>query len=722
MQEQLVDITQSIRFANGCKIAPVIADGLFLGLGSVSVGGVALRHSRRPMFVEIRNPDGIELSDYSIAKQSISPTAATFEFAMKRRQSGMTERMLHEVRYRYAATDWTATPEDATDTRLRLKLRPVVRQIGEYEAIGFSYQYHYTSPSIQLYKLLDRSTWEIGGDAHGNEIWMRNGWSQPIVPIKQTEQHFSTEWHQPNIKYPDIFQFVPLQTQLQGFTFTASAAGVLITWATQASHIRTLVEKPRGYDEIVHLHEHCQDLSGELTTSPMEVLFIPGQFDWVQRANLYWSMQELVADTLHQQLGLRRERVCTYGVIEEWVIPDFDRYRLNALPKLLGAGIQSIYLANHFANNMNVYGVSNFCCPLDLRVPASVGPEKLREFCHAAKAGGAMVEMWGNTALSTLAIMLRSKDAPAGHPAAEPTAMDELSKAADPFVRNPSGAIEADHYTPMFAVMNLRDPTVRNFWSTRWQEAYDNLGLGGVFLDSSFNLSSDKFHYIGNPQANIDNVTPDQSHLFGFIRPAEPQPGAILSQYMAYLELIAEMQKMGYRYCAEDLGVFGLHRHGPDVTWRVKSLPMWNESLANFDPAALRKAGDSPDDIFFRGLAYRMMWSIFWHAESDQLSFNYYGPANVEDRPTQWHIDLLKAFNVVNASMVRRAILPDEVAVRYDNGNSQVFWCFKPLELPLQREMVVHDVLQGTRILTSQLIAKPLHVYLIEPEIVDLEQ
>jgi len=149
---------------------------------------------------------------------------------------------------------------------------------------------------------------------------------------------------------------------------------------------------------------------------------------------------------------------------------------------------------------------------------------------------------------------------------------------------------------------------------------------------------------------------------------------------------------------------------------------MWNESLANFDPAALRKAGDNPDDIFFRGLAYRMMWSIFWHAESDQLSFNYYGPANVEDRPTQWHIDLLKAFNVVNASMVRRAILPDEVAVRYDNGNSQVFWCFKPLELPLQREMVVHDVLQGTRILTSQLIAKPLHVYLIEPEIVDLEQ
>jgi hypothetical protein len=37
------------------------------------------------------------------------------------------------------------------------------------------------------------------------------------------------------------------------------------------------------------------------------------------------------------------------------------------------------------------------------------------------------------------------------------------------FVRNPSNAIEADHYTPVFAVLNLRDPAVRAYWLRRWR-------------------------------------------------------------------------------------------------------------------------------------------------------------------------------------------------------------------------------------------------------------
>ena len=66
------------------------------------------------------------------------------------------------------------------------------------------------------------------------------------------------------------------------------------------------------------------------------------------------------------------------------------------------------------------------------------------------------------------------------------------------FVRNASNAIEADHYTPEFAVLNLRDPAVREYWLRKWKAAHDEVGLGAIFLDSSFNLSSDKFHYVQN--------------------------------------------------------------------------------------------------------------------------------------------------------------------------------------------------------------------------------
>ena len=36
-------------------------------------------------------------------------------------------------------------------------------------------------------------------------------------------------------------------------------------------------------------------------------------------------------------------------------------------------------------------------------------------------------------------------------------------------------------------MLNLRDPRVREYWLRRWKAAHDEVGLGAIFLDSSFN-------------------------------------------------------------------------------------------------------------------------------------------------------------------------------------------------------------------------------------------
>jgi hypothetical protein len=54
---------------------------------------------------------------------------------------------------------------------------------------------------------------------------------------------------------------------------------------------------------------------------------------------------------------MRRERVTTFGQIEEWTPAKLERYRKMGLPKLLDAGAKTICLANHFANNMNTWGI-----------------------------------------------------------------------------------------------------------------------------------------------------------------------------------------------------------------------------------------------------------------------------------------------------------------------------------------------------------------------------
>jgi hypothetical protein len=700
-----------IKLGNGISLEMVMQNNEFLGFGRITAGNVRLRNGRRPMFVEIRNPNGTTLCNYTIARKQTKDNSVLLEFSMHYREGGLMDWMVHSVRNRYNTADWTAEPKPATDTKLWLEIRPVTRQIGNLKYIGFSYQYRYQSKSIPIYKILDRGTWEPSGQAVGSEFWLRHPFVPSITPIDSIEQFYSTEWYLPSAANPNGFQFLPLQTALEGFTFTTTKAGTLVTWATKVSHIRSLFEKPRGVDEIVHWHEHCNDLGKELVTSPVEVLWAAGELDRVERANAYEAVRELVHQTLHTELSMRRERITTYGVIEQWDNADLKRYTKFGLPKLLAAGVKTVFLTNHFQNNMNTFGVSNMCATLDWKIADSVGEDNVRAFCNRAKADGAKVEMWGNTALSTFGLKQWERNGTSNRIDYLPKAgsiMEVIERSRDPFVRNPSNAIEADHYTPVFAVLNMRDPTIRQYWLQRWQYAHDKIGLEGIFLDSSTNLSSDKFHFINFPDAGLKNAA---IGAFGNYRPAQEPPSAILSQYHSHLELMTQMQKMGYRYCGEDIGVFGIHRSGPPIETRLKSLPLWGECLAMFDVSAIQKAGAEPDDVFFQALAYRMMWFIYWDIQREELSFNYGSIRGDYDRPNEWHISLLKVFNQVNDLMLNREILSDEKGVMYRAKNYQVLWALQNFDFNLAGDSLVVDINTGKNIQTRILKTTKYHVY-----------
>ncbi len=689
----------------------------FLGMGSIRLGNFILRSGRRPMFVEIRNPSGIQLVDYTLTNCVETPVETRLQFKAHRQEGGLMEWMVHEIRSRYNTADWSEPSQPAEDTALELELRPVSREIGARRYSGFSYRYHYHSDSIPIYKLLDRGTWEIGGIALANEFWMRSCFVPSILKVQSADQFYSTEWYIPDCANPNVFQFLPLQTELQGFTFTAAKSGVLVTWAGEVSHVRSLFEKPRGETLLVHFHEHCGDLSHHFATAPMEVLWCPGERGRVQLANDFEAMHEFVRETLHTQIGMRQERVAPYGHIEEWGPADLERYRTVGLPKLQEAGMKTVFLANHFENNMNTWGVSNMCCSVDYKVAESVGEDKLRTFCEKARESEVTVEMWANTSISTLTPIFYNRNGSSERIKFLPR-KDSIMEAINPetaFVRNPSNAIEADHYTPVFAALNLRDESVRKYWLRRWRHAHDEIGLGGIFLDSSFNLSSDKFHYVQNTKAGRGGATVDQTHLLGNLRPEDEPAQAILSQYHAHLSLIVEMQKMGYVYCNEDLGVFGINRQGPNVSMRLDNLFLWGNALAEFDPIALKQAGRNTDDVFFQGLAYRMIWSVHWNIAKDILSFNSGGVRVPEDAPSAWHRSLFHAFNRVEHLMRNRTILPGEAGVIYRCGDKQVLWAFADMPLPLESTVTICEVLSDKIWETHKLEAKRNHSYIISP-------
>jgi hypothetical protein len=272
-------------------------------------------------------------------------------------------------------------------------------------------------------------------------------------------------------------------------------------------------------------------------------------------------------------------------------------------------------------------------------------------------------------------------------------------------VRNPSNAIEADHYNPRFCALNLRDKDVRAYWMKQWKHFHDNIGIQGIFLDSSFNMSSDKFHFRQWPEGKGWHGAPmDQKDLLGKYRPENEPPKMIHTQYHAHLEWVVEMQKMGYHYCAEDMGVFGINRTGPDVVDRASSLFLWQDCYCDFNEAALRKAGYDPYDVFFKGLAYRTMWKVYWDINRDALNLGTSDPRA---------FPLLKTFNAVTDFMFNQEILAEESGVVYTKEDRQVLWCFEDIKYPLGQSKKYTNMVNGKTTNGRVLEGKKYQVYLI---------
>ena len=233
-------VTQST-FKNGVTIETITNGEEFLGLGRICIDDIELRSPRRPMFVEITTPDGIRLLNYRLISQEVRDDLIELTFSADQINDGIMEWMLHTVRNRRNLSDWTEGPCQAKNTSLKLILRPLMREIGGKTWQGFTYQYIYSSETLPIYRILDRATWEIGGDTMGNEFWMRNGVVPSKVKFETKDDFYSTEWYLPGIENPNIFQFHPLQTTLQGFTFTTSAQGTLLTWPNEVKHINSMV-------------------------------------------------------------------------------------------------------------------------------------------------------------------------------------------------------------------------------------------------------------------------------------------------------------------------------------------------------------------------------------------------------------------------------------------------------------------------------------------------
>ncbi|MCG9894740.1 MAG: hypothetical protein MH204_04635 [Fimbriimonadaceae bacterium] len=698
-------------------------DGGPVGLGGIEIAGLPMRDATRPICAEIRTPDGLRFVPHRVRAVETVADSTVIRLEVQAVADGPMEYMLHTVRARHRTGDWSQPPSVSEETELRLELKPITRSFGSRTFQGFAYRWVWSSPDHPIYRILDLATWEPGGDALDCEFWLRNATSPSIWRPESAETYLSTEWHLPGIHQPNIFQYLPYQTQLCGFTLTHSARGVLLNQTVEPGHIRSLFEKERGSRLLVHRHEHCGDLAHDFSTHWMEVLWCPEPVaDEVDRYNLWESIREALWSDLNQKVGLEPVPVSAYAVMEEWGLPDVDRYIEEGLPKVLEFGAKTIMIPSWEFNNMNTWGASNMCCVVDWNISDHVGEDRFKTFCSIARDAGARIEMWANTALSGLQFCLDLSDENEPSPRITPLARkgrvwEKVREAKHPWVRNPAGHIEADHYAPVFCQVNMRDPIMFDHWQSAWKRYHDEFGLGGFFLDSSFNMSCDKFSFLQCAQpdaAGPKGATIDQLRVPGSDRPDPEPPAAIESQYFAYLKMLVEMQRNGLQVCTEDVGAFGIGRSGPGILARLASLPMWLDTICVFDAELLKEDGHDPEEVFFRGLAYRVMWFLYWCPQENVLSWRQDRPNDPAHLPTSEQSALFQAYSRAWHHFGTRTIHEGERAVEYRRDGRRLIFTLQPLSLDLDGPRRITNLITQESRTADRLESPARQIFLIE--------
>ena len=135
---------------------------------------------------------------------------------------------------------------------------------------------------------------------------------------------------------------------------------------------------------------------------------------------------------------------------------------------------------------------------------------------------------------------------------------------------------------------------------------------------------------------------------------------------------------MGIAICGEDTGLFGAHRSGPGVQNRMKALPLWEDSYCGFRPQEIIKSGGNPDDVYFRGLAFRCVWYLYYDTERQILAWNQ-GDHDPSDAPTVWQLSVLRAARLAYRHKLNQTVLPGESGVIFEHGDQACVWAFQDL-------------------------------------------
>lgn len=301
--------TQLLEISPQVRMKLILEGDRLLGIGEVTVDGVALRSTAVPLRPDFSTCDAVHYQDF-ILQEIIRQEE---RIILRTKAIGRVEVLSNDLMDEYDAN--IAFPQVRNDQEDELDwiISPQHLELDGEHYAGFSLGFEFRGGKNKIHRFLCTATWEIGGHATGNTIYHQSQVGEPVYTAA-LETHYTTAclkrldlWHRPmGISY----QFSPRWASMQPFDFQSAQEGVLLGYWQDRHSVKSLIQKNPNEDVIFILDEYNFELTGHALIPAKHILFSASPESGVLRAkhevvNMWTRAMEFTGDIIRGFFGIK---------------------------------------------------------------------------------------------------------------------------------------------------------------------------------------------------------------------------------------------------------------------------------------------------------------------------------------------------------------------------------------------------------------------------------
>ena len=641
-----------VEFENGVSVEIRMPGRTFAGIGRVKWGRHVLRSPELPIFPLIVSADGYEVRRLELDDIRQTDDELVVAFKPYVQLQGRMEGKGPRGETRWNIGPWREEPVRDRGGRLWLRLREVNRLIGDMELSGFSYGYKFRSRKYRPSRIHDRATWELKGHATGNSFYMRGHNGPPRWTIRGKKDAFTTA-RLADDQQPE--QFLPLFTELQGFTYQFDRQCLLVTAFERPFDCLSLFQKNAGAGCIIHWHQLCGAPGGDgsLEFPALEVMCAHLESTGeAERINRYEAVRTAIHDRYNAALGLHADRaMCVGRLIGGPSARQADLKR--AVDALADAGCAEVLLSEPIE--------AQVAFPAEALAEGGEGSAGEKSLDHVTK----IAELAHERGLQVGVFL--------SPPAAEPDSAGDAGREAVSQGAPPAreGRAEGGRHSRLLRL--VRDLKKR--------------------------LPLDAFYLNGAPVGSYQY-------------PSAAGPGGASAESLeSRLALQRALQQSGFRCGGDRGGAFGVSAASVPYALLKDNELLYRDTVMPFPYEEVVAAGDHPHKAYFRGYASRLCYGVSFDG-TGQSRGGLDGWWDAE------YAAVNKAYCAVRDHMGEACLLPQQEGILWSQPGDdvRVLWAHERFEWRVGRDARVYDVTaQKTVPLEDDTFTpEPRRVYLVQ--------